>query len=122
MAPVPQVAVAVSDTGSKELPTRVATPALLTVTNAVFDDVNAKYKLGAIHALCVPATASAYWVPSLKVTATTRGRVVPLSPPNVSCAQPVVWASELTCTCVLTTLILSGAPETEAPPKVPDTA
>jgi hypothetical protein len=77
------------------------------------------YKLGAIHARCVPDTASAYWVPSLKVTATTRGRVVPLSPPNVSCVQPVVWASELTCTRVFTTLM--GRLELKDKPKVPDT-
>jgi len=121
MAPVPQAAVAVSDTVPKLLPTRVATPVLLTVMYAVLDDVNAMYRLGAIHALCVPDTASAYWVPSLKVTATSRGWVVPLTPTNVSCVQPVVWASELTCTRVFTTLILSGAPEIEAPPTVPDT-
>lgn len=78
-----QAAVAVSVTGRKELPFSVATPAPLTETTSESDEANAKYELGANHALCVPDTASTNWVPSLKVTATTKGLVVPTRPPKV---------------------------------------
>jgi hypothetical protein len=52
--------------------------------------VNARYKLGASQALCVPDTASTNWVPSLKVTATTKGLTVPTRPPKVSEVKLVV--------------------------------
>ena len=90
------LAAAVSVTGKKLLPTRVARPSVLTVMACVSEEANSKYKLGASHALWVPDTASTNCVLSLKVTATTKGWTV------AAWAANVLWVKLVLCTRLVT--------------------
>ena len=100
------LAAAVSVTGKKLLPTRVARPSLLTVMACVSEEANSKYKLGASHALWVPDTASTNCVLSLKVTATTKGWTVPASPARVLWVKMFVCSTRVTSTGVSATVII----------------